>query len=107
MLAWNDAEQCGVVWQKCSKNAYVERWTFEIGVCSAILNFNSGCAAIIQVLESAGCEDEYFTRKFRQSRDQTRILNMNRKSGQPTMTQREKVHAKRKGLLDTNTAGEF
>ena len=61
MFTLNDAEQNealnGVVWQKCPKNVYIERWMLEIGVCSAILNFNSGCTAIIQVLESAGCVD--------------------------------------------------
>ena len=79
------------------------------------MNFNSGCTAIMQVLESAGCVNGYFTRKFCQRKDRTRILSMNRKSDQPTMTQRKKLHAKRKGLLDTDTemeglvygAGEF
>ena len=41
----------GVIWQRCPKEVYVERWTLEIGVCSAILNFNSGSTAIVKVLE--------------------------------------------------------
>ena len=41
----------GVIWQKCPKEVYVERWTLEIGVCSAISNFNSGSTAIMKVLE--------------------------------------------------------
>ena len=69
----------------------------------------------MQVLASAGCVNGYFTRKLCRRKDRTRILNMNRKSDQPTMTQRKKLHAKRKGLLDTDTekeglvygAGEF
>ena len=36
----------GVIWQKCPKEVYVDRITLEMGVCSDIINFNSGSQAI-------------------------------------------------------------
>ena len=39
----------GIIWLKCPKEVYVERFTLELGVCSAILNFNSGTKSIINV----------------------------------------------------------
>ena len=69
----------GVVWQKCPEEVYAERFTVEIGVCSAAINFNSGSQGIIKVLEIVvyrlGISASYFVYK----KIKNCVANMNRK----------------------------
>ena len=92
----------GIIWLKCPKEVYVERFTLELGVCSAILNFNSGTKSIINVLEDSGVTPGYFTTKYCSKQDMIRVSNSNRKSTDASKVSRQKRHARRKGLLDTD-----
>ena len=65
-----------VIWQKCPREVYVERFTLEIGVCSAVINFISGSQGIIKVLENRGISPGHF---FVRKKDKGRVANMNRK----------------------------
>ena len=38
-----------VIWVKCPKSVFVERQTLEIGVHSAVTEFNEGCQAFINL----------------------------------------------------------
>ena len=58
----------GVIWQKCPKEVFVERQTLEVGVCSAIVNFNSGMNGVISVLRDLGMVPGHFTMAFGQKR---------------------------------------
>jgi len=95
-----------IIWNKCPKNVYVERFTLEIGVCSAILNYNSGISAISGVLKSAGCPVGFFTRKFCEKRDARRIRIMDIKTHAETKHQRKKLRHIRKGFIDSNLEKE-
>ena len=84
----------GVIWQKCPKEVYVKQMTLEIGVCSSILNFNSGCSSIMKVLASAGCTAGYYTKTFCHNKEKRRLQKCNRKSDQLVQTQHKKLRAK-------------
>ena len=44
----------GLIWKRCPKDIFVSKNVIEIGVSSAIIHFNDGCAGIIPVLEKLG-----------------------------------------------------
>jgi len=46
----------GIIWSRCPKRVYVNRKTLEIGVHSAILEFNEGKSGIERVMELAKWE---------------------------------------------------
>ena len=41
-----------LIWKKFLKDVFVERFTLEIGVASAVINFNNGATGIIDVLKN-------------------------------------------------------
>ena len=41
-----------LIWKKCPKDVFVERFTLEVGVFSAVINFNNGATGIIDVLKN-------------------------------------------------------
>ena len=41
-----------LIWKKFPKDVFVERFTLEIGVASAVINFNNGATGIIDVLKN-------------------------------------------------------
>ena len=96
----------GVIWQKCPKEVYVERFTLEIGVCSAVINFNSGSPGIIKVLENCGISPGHFTKLFCEQKDRNRVANMNRKSTGKVKLIRKKLLARRKGYADKHLETE-
>ena len=96
----------GVIWQKCPKEVYVERFTLEIGVCSAVINFNSGSQGIIKVLEICGISPGHFTKLFCEQKDKNRVANMNRKSTGKVKLIRKKLLARRKGYADKHSETE-
>ena len=53
-----------LIWTKCPKNVYVEREVLEMGVSSAMINFNNGACGILNVFHGANMEPGYFTKMF-------------------------------------------
>ena len=102
----NNEAPNGVIWQKCPKEVYVERFTLEIGVCSAVINFNSGSQGIIKVLENCGISPGHFTKLFSEQKDKNRVANMNRKSTGKVKLIRKKLLARRKGYADKHLETE-
>ena len=45
-----------LIWTKCPKNVYVEREVLEMGVSSAVINFNNGACGILNVFHGASME---------------------------------------------------
>ena len=60
----NNESLNGVIWKKCPKDVFVGRATLEIGVASAVLNFNDGSSGVLNVLNSLKIEPGKFTFKF-------------------------------------------
>ena len=54
----------GVIWQTSPKEVFVEKQTLQVGVCSAIVNFNSGMNGVISVLRDLGMASGHFTMAF-------------------------------------------
>ena len=90
------------MWTKCLKEIFVVRYVLEIGVCSAVLNFDSGSAGIINVLQDVGVLVRHFTKIFCDKKDSVRVKKMDRKSTESEKIKRKKRHAKRKGFADSH-----
>ena len=43
-----------IIWKKCPKNIFVKRDIIEMGVCSALINYNDGTQGICNVAKNAG-----------------------------------------------------
>ena len=50
----NNESLNALIWKKCPKDAYVSRNIIEIGVASAVLEFNNGTQGIRKIYENAG-----------------------------------------------------
>ena len=80
---------------------FVGRATFEIGVASAVLNFNDGSSVVLNVLNSLKIEPGKFTTEFCGKRDSERVTKMDLKSSDQTKLWRKQLRAQRKGFIDT------
>ena len=81
----------GVIWKKCPKDIYVFRTTLEIGVDSAIINFNSGATRVIDVMKDYGLAQVYYTKKFCTKKDSVRIKESMRKESVKSKTSRKRL----------------
>ena len=95
-----------IIWTKCPKNIYVQRNVLEMGVASAVINFNDGNCGILNVFINAGMETGYFTKSFYIKKDETRIQRMNKKTNEQTKKQRKRLRAIRKNYVDKNKEKE-
>ena len=96
----------GFVWTKCPKEIFVERYVSEVGVCSAVLNFNSGSAGIINVLKNVRVLAGHFTNIFCEKKDSVRVKKMDHKSTECEKKKRKKRRAKKKGFADSRVEKE-
>ena len=55
------------------------RTTLEMGIDSAVINFNAGSSRIIDVMKEYGIQDGYYTNVFCMKKDEERIEECNRK----------------------------
>ena len=78
----NNESLNGLIWKKCPKDVYVGRTTLEMGVDSAVINFNAGSSRIIDVMKEYGIQDGYYTNVFCCKKDEERIKECNRKHGE-------------------------
>ena len=51
-----------IIWTKCPKNIYVHRNVLEMGVSSAVINFEDGNCGILNVFKNLGIDASYFTK---------------------------------------------
>ena len=95
-----------IMWTKCPRNIYVQRNVLEMGVASAVINFNDGNCGILNVFVNACLETGYFTKSFCIKKDETRIQRMNKKTNEQTKKQRKRHRAIRKNYVDKNKEKE-
>ena len=86
-----------VIWKKCPKDVFVGRVTLEIGVASAVLNFNDGSSRVLNVLNPLKIEPGKFTTEFCGKRDSERVTKMDLKSSDQTKPRRKQLRAQPKG----------
>ena len=96
----------GVIWKRLPKDIFVNRTTLEMGICSALINFNDGAIGFKTVLEKLFLLDGYFTNKYCLVADQGRIKASDRKSMPHVKKDRKRLHAKRKGYGDKDLENE-
>ena len=78
----------------------------ELGVFSAVIEFNDGCSGILQVLEKLNLSDGNFIKRQLQKNDQQRINCMEKKSNATGILRRKKLRAIRKGYTDKEAEAE-
>ena len=60
----NNESLNGVIWKKCPKDVYVGRTTLEMGIDSAVINFNDGASSILNVMIEYGLQDGHYASTF-------------------------------------------
>ena len=89
------------MWTRLPKDIFVGRKVFEIGICSAIVNFNvGGTGFLADVMKKLCLVDGNFTSMFCCKADMDRINNCNFKSLVATKNSRKRSRAIRKDFGD-------
>ena len=63
----------GIIWTRCPKRVYVGRNIVEIGVSSAVINFNDGSLGLLPVFEKLGIDCGHSTHVSLRETDKDRI----------------------------------
>ena len=90
----------GVIWKKCPKDIYVSKKILEIGVSSAVIEFNDGRSGLKSVIDQLGLPISQYMMNGFLERDIERIKKLARKSSEKGKTVRKKLRAIRKGFQD-------
>ena len=88
-----------IIWLKCPKNIYIQRPVFEMGVNSAILEYNLGANGIQEVFNYFSSTTGKFTSSGSAKRD-SGVRFTKRKSSEHGKTQRKKLRSIKKGFSD-------
>ena len=89
-----------MVWKKCPKEIFVSRKLLEIGICSAVIEFNDGKSGLTPIIQVLGLHVSKFMLSAFRKRDTDRIKNIQRKSLTKAIKMKRKLRAIRKGFLD-------
>lgn len=95
-----------VIWTKCPKTTFVELSTLEMGVHSAVIQYNDGLSAVKDLLDQFSIPFGTVTRKISNVDDQISIKNSNRKSSEVGKKQRKSCRRKNKYKLDNENGAE-
>ena len=86
------------------------RWTIRIrkGVCSAVINFNSGTNGMLKIYEKLGMTCGYYTRQFCFIKDNRRVKKMGVKMSTDGKSDRKRKRSikKRFQVLSEDAEGE-
>ena len=96
----NNESLNGVIWKRCPKDVFVSKNTIEIGVASAVINFNDGSTEILNVMRNLKIEPGDYAEQFCVKNDQKRIYAMDYKSLESSKQKRKHLRAQRKGFTD-------
>ena len=89
-----------MIWTKCPKNVFVERETLEMGVNSAILEFNAGPKGIYKVLNYFNMEPGIITQNSSSKKLAKRIRNSEKRQSDVVKKRRKHLRGIRKGFTD-------
>ena len=89
-----------IIWNKCPKNVYVGRPVLELGVSSAILEFNEGSFGVNSVFQQYGITNGYCFNLLSERRDRVRTAICDKKVTVVGKSRRKKIRAIKKGLVD-------
>ena len=83
----------GIIWSKCPPNIFVGRKTLEMGVFSAVINFNDGESGLVRLLDLLRLPVGYFTIAGLAKEDDKRVKVMDYKSLEVIKNRRKKLRA--------------
>ena len=89
-----------IIWTKCPKNVFVERKVLEMGVHSAILEFNEGPKGFYKVLNKFDMEPGIFTEQSSSRKVAKKIRNTVKKQSDFVKKRRKHLRGIRKGFID-------
>ena len=84
----------GVIWKRCPKDIFAGRIALEIGVASAIINFNDGISGVLKVLKNLRVEPGRNCIAYCKQNDNNRIRNMESKSTADVKQRRKQLRAR-------------
>ena len=91
-----------IIWQKCPKRVFVERFPLECGVASAVIYYNNGYHGLNNVFQKLRIDSGICFRKFATEFDKKRIDYMDKKSTHKVMNERKRKRHNKKGFEDKN-----
>lgn len=94
-----------LIWDRCSKEYYVEKDTVEEAVYSAVSYFNDGTSSVVKMFHHLGF-DGWYTADSSKRKDLFRIANSTVKSAESTQKRRKTLRAIKKGFQDKTEANE-
>ena len=94
-----------LVWDRCSKEYYVEKATVEEAVYSAVAYFTDGASAMVKLFQCLGIEGNY-TLTARKAKDTKRMAKSTYKSLEYSKQRRKTIRAIKKGFQDKTEATE-
>ena len=105
MFTWinqnNDESINGVIWKRCPKDIFVGQGALEIGVASAVINFNYGISGVLKVFENLKVEPGRNFIAYCTQNDNNRIINMESKPTAEVKQRRKQLREKRKDFADS------
>ena len=111
MSPWKNSEYervvNGVIWKKCPKDIYVGRSTLEMGVDSAVFNFNFGGSHLFDVLKEYGFQNALYTYTLCRKKDISRIKGSCRKESDKGKASQKRLRAVREGFGDKEIEREL
>ena len=95
-----------IVWKKRPKDTFISKIGLEIGVASAVINFNDGMSGFEKLFSHLNLSLGVNTKSGAIEKDRQRIKNMNNKFQETVKMKRKKQRAVRKGYIDKEKDNE-
>ena len=89
-----------IIWKKCPKDIFISRHVLEIGVASAVTNFNDGVMGLSRIFQSLELSFGKYSIERALDKDINRIIKMEKKTQEINNNIRKKKRAVRKGYID-------
>ena len=95
-----------IIWAKCQKNVFVEKPTLEIGVYSAVLQFNDGALGVENVFNHFGLGEGRCFVAGSMQKDRKSVCDAEIKSSDAGKKQRKRIRKIKKGFVDNEKENE-
>ena len=89
-----------LIWKRCPKNVYVERFALETCVASAVIDFNDGASGIVDIFEHMGMKPGKALINFCNASNIERIAVAERQDTKIVKLRRKQLRGLKKGYLD-------
>ena len=97
----NDNESLNhMIWNKCPKNVFVKLSVLQLGVFSAVIEFNDGAKGVERVLKNFMNSTGVYTTLGSYRKDKDRSRQVTRKASESEKRRRKKLRSIHKGFLD-------